>query len=245
MALKRVSWRGVTLDERTRNQLVEAEKIGGVYIRPIQGSYSGRVSASAGTHNGSGAVDISTKGMTSTQKNRLVRALRTVGFADWTRPYRAGVWTEHNHGISIASAELSDGAKKQVVEYKNGYDGLAGDGKDPHAWMKVPFRTWEQYLAAKSGLTTIKRPVYGTSGNNVKIYRDRLRKFVAKHEEWYTVQALDKSPVDWDTFNKGLSALTWKAHQVLAEQTGDARWKTLRNDVPGDALLARLGLRAD
>lgn len=248
MAYSRVWWRGVRLDTRTRDQLIEAEKVSGVYIRPVQGSYSGSVSASAGTHNGSGAVDIATNGLSSTQKYRLVKALRIVGFAAWLRPYRAGVWSEHIHGISIGSAELSSGAKSQVTEYKNGGDGLSGSAKDPHAWMKVSFRTWEQYKAGKSGLYLIKRPWYGSSTNyqpHVFILRDRLRRFIAKHESWGLVQTLDPNP-NWNNtkFDKGLSSLIWQAHKTLARLTADQKWREVRNDVPGDALLARLGLKA-
>ena len=52
-----VYWRGVRLDERTRDMLVEAEKLAKVKIRPTQGSYSTSVGASAGTHSTRRAFD--------------------------------------------------------------------------------------------------------------------------------------------------------------------------------------------
>jgi len=147
----KVSFRGVTLDSRTRDQMVEVERLVGFATRPTQGSYSRAIGASAGTHAGSGAIDLSVRGLTATQRYRLVKAMRIVGMATWYRPYRYRVWAAHIHGISIASSGLTSAARAQVFEYKNGGDGLAGSGKDPHASMNVPFRTWEQYKAAKSG----------------------------------------------------------------------------------------------
>ena len=146
---------GKVTDARTAAQIVEAQKLAGFVFGITQGSYNGGVSASAGTHNGGGAIDFTSRTLSSANKTRMVRALRTVGFAAWLRPYRAGVWTEHVHAISIQpggrydQGVLSTGAHQQVKAYYDGRDGLSGNGPDPHAWLGVEPITWEAYKAAQ------------------------------------------------------------------------------------------------
>lgn len=137
---------GRVTDDRTARMLAEAQRISGITFSYSQGSYSGGVSASAGTHSGGGAVDIRTVPMlTSTRKMAAVRALRRVGFAAWFRPYRPGVWGEHIHAVAIGCPDLAWGAQRQVSAYRDGRDGLAGNGVDPHANMGIRPVTWEQW----------------------------------------------------------------------------------------------------
>jgi hypothetical protein len=128
----------------------EAEKIAKVTFRPTQGSYS-RGALSAGTHSGGGAIDLSVRGYSVATRERVVRALRTVGFAAWYRSGSEGPWASHIHAIAIGTRDAAPVAKRQVVSYKNGKSGLRSNRRDRHAYMKVPFRTWEQYLVAKKG----------------------------------------------------------------------------------------------
>jgi len=150
------TWGGVRVDPRTSLMLDAADRITNSTMRPTQGSYSTSVGASAGTHSRGGAVDFSTRGLNATEKLNLIRALRTVGFAAWIRPYRAGVWAEHIHAIAIQSGGkydegvLAPAAHRQVQAYYNGRDGLAGNGLDPHADLRIRPRTFEQYRAMKS-----------------------------------------------------------------------------------------------
>lgn len=146
-----VTWRGVTLDERTRDMLIEAERLAGVRFRPTQGSYSSSVDASAGTHSGGGAVDLSDASHGQPARDRVVKALRRVGFAAWhrTSPPFAG---SHYHAIAIGCPDLAAAAARQVSEWKSGGDGLKGNAPDPQAYLGVKPTTWEQYLKSKNRL---------------------------------------------------------------------------------------------
>ncbi len=145
------SYGGARLNDRTvamlRNAARWLESHGGcppgrastAYV--TQGSYNrGGVSASAGTHDGGGAIDLSVGGLSSGERHALVRALREAGFAAWLRK-RPTFSSDHVHAIAIGDPDLPAGARDQVADYFAGRDGLAGHGKDPHggpivkAWM--------------------------------------------------------------------------------------------------------------
>lgn len=234
---------GKVTDYRTRAQFNEAVRLLGHPLSVRQGSYNGSVGPSAGTHDGGGALDISTTGLTAAQKYRVVKTLRIVGFAAWLRPTRPGVWSEHIHAISVGCPDLAPAAARQVTELRNGGDGLTGTAPDPHRSMGVSVRTWEQYVAARDNLTRIKPVRYGSRGTDVKILRGRLREFITANEGYRTTTTLDPHPV-WDVFDKPMSALIWQAHKTLARKTGNKGWRSLRNDIPGESLLNRLGLTA-
>lgn len=118
---------GKTVDWLTHMALIEAQGHLGYELTVVQGSYNaGGVSASAGTHDGGGVVDLAAFDWAA-----KVVALRRVGFAAWYRPARPGVWGAHVHAVLIGNRRLSPAAADQVNEYLAGYDGLAGDGLDP------------------------------------------------------------------------------------------------------------------
>ncbi len=148
----RVQVSGVTINARTNRM----KKAAGALMRTkfnctidvVQGSYNaGGVSASAGTHDGGGAMDISVKRGCGLQKTAMVAALRHVGFAAWYRPTLPGTWEEHIHAIAISDTDLSSGAAAQVADYWFGRDGLAGHGAD--TGPQVRKTTWEQYLRTR------------------------------------------------------------------------------------------------
>ena len=118
---------GKVVDEITHQALLAAEKILGYELTIVQGSYRAGTGtdASAGTHDGGGAVDL-----LSWDWENKVRALRTVGFAAWHRPAIKGLWREHIHAVLIGNAKLSPSAARQVESYKRHRDGLKGDGPD-------------------------------------------------------------------------------------------------------------------
>lgn len=150
MAMERVTREGRTLNKRTLDMLERAEDRLGYKLHVLQGSYNvGGVSASAGTHDGGGAIDVAPG-----NPNEIVRALREVGFAAWYRPAVAGLWGEHIHAIAIGDRELSSGAKAQVAEYYAGFDGLAGNGRDEGPRFD-PIPTWPIPLK-EVPLTTIQ-----------------------------------------------------------------------------------------
>jgi hypothetical protein len=124
---------GKTVDYLTDAALREVEKRLGYPLTIIQGSYNaGAVGASAGTHDGGGAVDLA-----PFDWQHKVHAMRAVGFAAWHRPELPGVWNEHIHCILISDERASASAKAQVVDYRNHRDGLAGHAADD-TWHPDP-----------------------------------------------------------------------------------------------------------
>lgn len=126
------SFRGFSLDQSTIDKIKLAEAWLGFTIQLTQGSYSSGVSASAGTHDGGGAMDISCSSYAYDKKVSLVHWLRAVGFAAWHRPYNwdgAG-GSEHIHCEEIGNPNLSSGAKSQITQWNQGLNGLANRGSD-------------------------------------------------------------------------------------------------------------------
>lgn len=133
----RVQIGNATLNARTYWMLQRAQELYGGTI-PItgagitQGSYNpGVVSASFGTHDGGGAVDLTVRNIPYDYSikwedlPRLIDALRLAGFAAWYRDEREGL-VPHIHAIAIGDAELSPAAALQLTGpygYFRGYDG--------------------------------------------------------------------------------------------------------------------------
>lgn len=145
----RVIWRGKRLNKRTVAMILEAERIcpGAWTFGLMQGSYNTGVSASAGTHDGGGAVDISIISHSAGERNSIQLAMRQVGFAAWIRNPSQGSWPWHLHAIAAGDKDLSSGAAYQVRAYRAGLNGLAGAGRDtgPRGYQNV---TWESYKAS-------------------------------------------------------------------------------------------------
>lgn len=148
----RVYWRGVLVDTRTAAMLdAVAAATGDAYVHPTQGSYNrGGVSASAGTHDGCGAVDIAAANLSPAQRDRVVRECRRVGFAAWLRTPAQSSWPFHVHAIAVQPGGkpdrgcLSFGAHSQVIDYYEGRNGLASRGPDdgPRQYVGT---VWEEY----------------------------------------------------------------------------------------------------
>lgn len=118
------------------NTLLSSNRYGGEKedVTMMQGGYNkGGVSASAGTHDGGGAFDLTPYNW----KNR-VKVLRLLGVAYSNRPALRGVWGHHGHGIVDGDGTASAGAKRQVTAYHNGRNGLANNGKDAD-WRPLVF----------------------------------------------------------------------------------------------------------
>src|SRR6478672_10349594 len=107
--LDRVRFGGQIVDRRTSNMLREAQRIANEQDPSIgkftlsQGCFCHGVAASAGTHSGAGAFDLSIRSYSSSQKDTIELALRKVGFAAWHRFPNQGPWPEHIHGVAIGS----------------------------------------------------------------------------------------------------------------------------------------------
>lgn len=131
-----VSFRGVKVNVRTRVMVERAES----YMKAMglssklsitQGSFSNGVSASAGTHDGGGALDISIRGYSAANADKIVKAMRMAGFAAWRRGVN-DTFSPHIHAIAIGDKRATQVAKNQVTEYFRGGDGLVGSKRDIH-----------------------------------------------------------------------------------------------------------------
>lgn len=147
------NYRRVKVDEgwinvRTREMLKRAESYASAmgvknpHFYMVQGSYSSSVSASGGTHDGGGAIDLRTWQHTKTDVVKMVKALRMAGFAAWKRGFGGDNFDPHIHAIAIGDRQLSSGARNQVAEYFRGGDGLIGSAPDGDRGVGKPFPNW-------------------------------------------------------------------------------------------------------
>ena len=139
-----------TLNTRTFAMLDHAQRLydeaGGAVVNfrqaITQGSYNpGGVSASFGTHDGGGAVDISVRSyldwsVLTDEIMPMIDALRVAGFAAWLRD-TGELYADspiHIHAIAIGDEDLSAGARDQIdgeYGYLRGYNGLPEDYGGP------------------------------------------------------------------------------------------------------------------
>lgn len=138
-ALARPYWRGRTnVDAMTIAALEYAESIAGHEFVVTQGSYQSTVAASAGTHDGGGAVDLRWTGDGSD-----VLALRKAGFAAWHRWPAQGPWPDHVHAVLIGHPALAPSAARQVESYRAGRNGLASNAADDGPRLNpIPTFAW-------------------------------------------------------------------------------------------------------
>jgi hypothetical protein len=127
-----VPYDGQKLDLYTLKMLQRAEKYLGHRIDISQGSFSTSVGASAGTHAGGGAFDVS-----SPLSLAVVGALRKAGFAAWLRLPSQGPWAEHIHALAMGDPRLSAPAMAQVASFLRGGSGLAS-GYANGGWINEP-----------------------------------------------------------------------------------------------------------
>lgn len=168
--LDRVRFGGEIVDRRTSNMLREAQRLANEKDPSIgklslsQGCFCHGVAASAGTHSGAGAFDLSVRGYSEHQKEVIALSLRKVGFASWRRMPNQGPWPEHIHGIAMGSKQLPSVAQSQVRSYLDGRTGLVGNRRDNQDRPST-IRTWEQYKDKyldgddKAGSSSVTDPV--------------------------------------------------------------------------------------
>ena len=137
----RVQFRGVLVSRRTKRALVWAEKASGFKFRMAQGSWS-HFKLSAGTHSGSGVVDIGMAGVPWRQRVRIIRALKDAGFAVWFR--KPPAFSPHLHACLFNEPGMAEGARNQLRSFDARRDGLAGNGSDNtyRPRRKVKFGFW-------------------------------------------------------------------------------------------------------
>jgi hypothetical protein len=106
--------------------------------RVVQGSYNkGGVTASAGTHDGGGAVDLSVRGWSYDRITQVLTTLRRRGLIAWYRHEGQG-FSPHIHGIDRGARDLSTGAAEQVRRFDLGENGLALRQRDDGPRVVVP-----------------------------------------------------------------------------------------------------------
>lgn len=123
------------MDRKTQAFLMAMEQRLGYELTVVQGSYNaGGVSASAGTHDGGGVVDL-----VSWDHRRKVRVARELGAFAWLRPDLPGVWGEHIHLGIRDHGRLSSAAKAQQVGFDGdpARNGLANNAVD-RTWHPDP-----------------------------------------------------------------------------------------------------------
>ncbi|MBS1151790.1 MAG: peptidoglycan-binding protein [Myxococcaceae bacterium] len=135
------------VDVRTRDMISRAEaklKAMGtpMQLQFSQGSFSSSVAASGSTHDGGGALDIRTRGQSSATVDKMVKALRSVGFAAWSRGRGHDNFAPHIHAIAIGDRRMSSGARWQVGEYFRGHSGLTAQGADADRSLGHPYPAW-------------------------------------------------------------------------------------------------------
>lgn len=154
----RTTYDGNTVDWLTRAALEATAKRLGYALTVTQGSYNaGGVSASAGTHDGGGVVDLA-----AWDHVDKVRELRRTGFAAWYRPAIPGLWPAHIHAVLMGNRKLAPSARRQVDAYLAGRNGLANNGPDngPRRFTRHRF-TWrtgaKRITAARASITRARR----------------------------------------------------------------------------------------
>src|SRR5690349_16423077 len=136
--MKRTTVDGKTLNERTARMLAlwQFNSLTDFYV--VQGSYNkGGVPASAGTHDGGGALDISVYGMDLAEQKRHVKQGRLAGFMAYHRVALPGVWNPHIHAGALGDPEASSGLRTQFAQYRAGQDALADHKPDPDPRVRI------------------------------------------------------------------------------------------------------------
>ena len=150
-------YESIEISQRTLFMLQHAQDLYGgphdLVKAMTQGSYSTGVSASFGTHDGGGAVDISVRDLgdwhhiVTEDFDAIILALRQAGFAAWIRDtdeLYAGS-PIHIHAIAIGDAELSEAAARQldgVEGYFRGFNGLPVDPPLPDGYGEPIICQW-------------------------------------------------------------------------------------------------------
>ena len=144
------------VNQRTWDMIEAAEHLAGFRFVITQGSYNkGGVSASAGTHDGGGVIDLRARDLSARERGIVVLSMRKVGFAAWLRvPSQSPKkpWPYHIHGVAIGDKDLARAARQQVGQYRNRQNGLKGGRRDdgPPNFYDM---TWDRFQLGKRAKT--------------------------------------------------------------------------------------------
>jgi hypothetical protein len=123
---EKVTFRGRLMDRKTQAFLEAMESRLGYELTVVQGCYSNpatKVSASAGTHDGGGVVDLA-----AWDWERKVKVAADLGGFPYHRDDLPGVWGEHIHVGIRDHGRLAPAAQRQQQDWdaRPPRDGLAG-----------------------------------------------------------------------------------------------------------------------
>lgn len=135
--------RNMVINKRTQAMVDMVEYRLGFNLTMVQGSYNTATSASAGTHDGGGVIDMRTWDLTETRRNQALAVARQVGFYAWYRTAAQG-FDPHMHWVAKGDAQLSPAAKQQAKDAEAGYNGLASHLKD-NLNLNVPTFDYEEW----------------------------------------------------------------------------------------------------
>lgn len=163
----KVTYRGKLMDNKTMYGVMAAERKLGYPLTITQGCYNpGGVKQSAGTHDGGGVVDLA-----PWDWENKVRVLRNLGWAAWHRTPAEGPWPEHIHAVMVDQGALSASAAEQVVQYRNGQNGLANHGPDTFPYRPNPVPVFDYQAALRDD--RIRARITGMQAR-IKGLRDRI-----------------------------------------------------------------------
>lgn len=213
---KRQGW---TLDERTAAYFdaVNSAMPGGVVI--IQGSYSKSVSASAGTHDGPGALDLKpadpNKRNTAGYK-QLETIARQRGGAAWFRPWANNY---HVHIIVIGTPGLPSISAKQITSYLNGRDGLVSNLRITGV-INTTFEKWKNSITQIGALVSdsakvrllqkaVRQTVDGVWGEQTDIdlrntRAEALVKFNGTYFKKWNLEQRKRMQKSWGAYQDGI-----------------------------------------
>lgn len=133
----RVQWHGVTMDRYSAILLDRVQDRVSFPIAATQGSFSSSVGASAGSHDGTGAIDFSIVNLSGPQRMDLLRAVKIEFGAGWIRLPEEGPWPLHLHAGAFGSPAPAPLLALQIRGYKEGRNGL---GSWPFGLDRYPWR---------------------------------------------------------------------------------------------------------
>jgi hypothetical protein len=110
----------------------------------VQGSFNRGTTASAGTHDLAGCIDIRTWNLTTDERHKAQRAGRDpdiVGGAAWWYRTPAMGFDFHVHILLLGDAPMTPQTAFQVAEYRAGRNGLASRGRDDF-WRPTVVRNY-------------------------------------------------------------------------------------------------------
>jgi hypothetical protein len=188
----------------------------------FQAAYNGGgVQASAGTHDGGGALDHA-KG-----NDAETIIWRECGVADWQRGSpEDSAFDDHNHGIWQGCPHVSSGADGQLDQYRAGCSGLSGWGPDQSPYVK-PISWQDAYKkyanSGPEGLFDMTEQIWFHRSDEYGINNDGI---------WHDVPIGDGADAPFSVVNGDTKQITATANAIFSGCADDADvsicWREMR-----------------